>query len=353
MMNMTALIIILHIRKLQFEIIYKRRLLNMDYKSAGVDTGKGESFVAKIKAMMGPGGSAIGHFGGAIPLPTEGYRHPMLVTSIDGVGTKVKIAVQLGIYDTIGCDIVHHCVNDIACCGAKPLAFLDYLAMNDLDQDVATEILKGIIDSCQNLEITLAGGETAEMPGVYAKGELDLVGSIMGIVEADNFIDGSSIDLGDILIGIASNGLHTNGYSLARTVIAEAGHDYNFVPDELECSLGETLLAVHRCYLIEIKALSKKVEVKGLAHITGGGLEGNVSRIIPKGLKAEINWGTWDEPKIFELIRKWGSIEESAMHDAFNLGVGMVVIVPADQYLEALDIINTLQYQSWEIGKVG
>lgn len=324
----------------------------MDYKSAGVDTGKGESFVAKIKAMMGPDGSSIGHFGGAIPLPTEGYRNPLLITSIDGVGTKVKIAVKLGRFDSIGGDIVHHSVNDIACCGAKPLAFLDYLAMSDLDQDAATEILKGIIDSCQNLRITLAGGETAEMPGVYEAGELDLVGSIMGIVDADSYIDGSSIQEGDVLLGIASNGLHTNGYSLARKVIADSGHDYYYAPQELDCSLGEALLAVHRCYLTEIQTLMENVYVKGLAHITGGGLRGNVSRIIPKGLIADINWEAWAEPPIFDLIRSWGDIEQEAMRDAFNLGVGLVVAVSVDETEKALDIINGMEYEGWVIGSV-
>ena len=325
----------------------------MDYKSAGVDTSKGESFVAKIKAMIGPDGASIGHFGGAIQLPTEGYRNPLLVTSIDGVGTKVKIAVKLGKYDTIGSDIVHHSVNDIACCGAKPLAFLDYLAMSNLDQDVAMQILKGIIDSCQKLGIKLAGGETAEMPGVYRDGELDLVGSVIGIVDADNYIDGKNIRQGDVLLGIASNGLHTNGYSLARKVVAEAGFDFNHVPAELNRSLGEALLAFHRCYLPEIQALISSIDVKGLAHITGGGLAGNVSRIIPQGLKAQLNWGSWQEPPIFDLIRRWGNIGESAMREAFNLGVGLVVAVAEKDQGAALEIINDLQFAGWVIGRVG
>ena len=297
----------------------------MDYRSAGVDIDKGDRIVDRIKAMMGSSGARIGHFGGAIPFPVDRYRKPLLISSIDSVGTKVMIATAVGRHDSVGLDLVYHCINDIACCGAEPIAFLDYIAMGTMDEDIATAAVSGIIEACQRWDVLLVGGETAEMPGVYRAGEYDLVGVINGVVEESEFIDGKSISAGDVLIGFSSNGLHTNGYSLARKVLESVG--YNTYMPELDQTVGEALLAVHRCYLDEIRQLKSLGRIKGLAHITGGGLSGNIARIIPKGLRVELDWGNWSEPPIFSIIRRMGDVPEEDMRRAFNLGIGLVAVL--------------------------
>ncbi len=296
----------------------------MDYRSAGVDIDKGDRLVHRIKDMLGSAGKGLGHFGGAISFPADKYKQPLIISSIDGVGTKVKIAAAMGKYDTIGSDLVNHSINDIACCGAEPLAFLDYIAMSSLDVDVAADVIQGVVNACKQWDISLAGGENAEMPGVYCKGELDLVGSIFGVVDQSKYINGSTIKAGDVLVGFPSNGLHTNGYSLARSVVSAAGRSYDEYLPELETTIGEALLRIHYCYLGEIRTLLENFETKGLAHITGGGIPGNVSRIIPDGLTAGINWGTWDEPPIFDLLRRWGQTPEDDMQSTYNLGIGLI-----------------------------
>ncbi len=319
----------------------------MNYSTAGVDIKKGDRIVDRVKEMMGAAGAQIGHFGGAIPIPMGRYKEPLLVSSIDSVGTKVMVATAVGRHDSLGFDLVHHCINDIACCGAEPIAFLDYIAMSSLNEKVVTEAISGIIKACQRWDTTLVGGETAEMPGTYLKGEYDLVGSITGLVEKSEFIDGKSISAGDVLYGFASNGLHTNGYSLARKVCAPLG--YSTAPSELGERIGEALLRPHRCYLGEIREL-KTHNVKGLAHITGGGLMGNVSRIIPKGLTVDIDWGVWNEPSIFSLIRKVGEVPENGMREAFNLGIGLVAVL--DPNTTVMDKFPNDLLQPIRIGKV-
>lgn len=297
----------------------------MDYRTAGVDIDKGDRLVSRIKEMLGASGVQIGHFGGALPLPVDSYREPILVSSIDSVGTKVKIAVATGQHDTIGVDLVHHSINDIACCGAEPLGFMDYIAMGTLDEEVASRAIAGIIKACKEWNVQLTGGETAEMPGIYLPGEYDLVGTICGIVEKSEFIDGSNICAGDVLIGFPSNGLHTNGYSLARKILDPIGYDVTL--PELNGTIGSALLAEHRCYLDEIRQLKNRTVIKGLAHITGGGLMGNVSRIIPQNLSVNIEWGSWQEPPIFDVIRKEGQVPEDDMRRTFNLGVGLTAVL--------------------------
>jgi len=327
-------------------------VLAMDYRFAGVDIKKGDSLLSRIKAMMGASGERLGHFGGAIPLPVEKYRHPLLVSSIDGVGTKVKVAAAIGRFDTIGQDLVHHSINDIACCGAEPLAFLDYIAMHSLDVDIAADIVGGVVKACERWNVALAGGESAEMPGVYRSGELDLVGSIFGVVDQDDYIDGRDIVTGDVLIGFASNGLHTNGYSLARKVVESAGADYNDTPAGLEESIGNALLTIHRCYLKEISELRRKYSVKGLAHITGGGLPGNVARIIPNGMQADIQWDCWSEPSVFDLLRRWGNIPEDDMRTTFNLGIGLVAVLNHEMAEAALHSLPGELIQPVRIGAI-
>ncbi len=323
----------------------------MDYCSAGVDLSKGDLLVARIKSMMGASGARIGHFGGAIPIDTAGRPHPLLVSSIDGVGTKTKIAQALGRYGTIGQDLVHHCINDIACCGAEPIAFLDYIAMANMDVDVAAEVIGGCVKACDNWGVALAGGENAEMPGVYQPGELDLVGCIYGIVDESEYLDGRSIVKGDLLLGFSSNGLHTNGYSLARKVTEAAG-GFDFVPYGWDHSLGEGLLLIHRCYLPEIRWLKAHTRLKGLAHITGGGLVGNVPRIIPKGLRLKFNWGCWPMPRIFKFLQEKGNIPEDVMRSAFNLGIGLVAVMDPSTAQQALSNYPKKMLKPMVIGEV-
>ena len=302
----------------------------MDYRTAGVDVEQGDRLVARLKAMMGAAGARIGHFGGMIPIPVERYRKPLLVNSIDSVGTKVMVAVALGKYDGIGRDMLHHAINDIACCGAEPLAFMDYVAMPKLDETLFTGLLGSIVAACEEWKVPLVGGETCEMPGVYQAGEFDLVGAISGVVEADEVIDGRDIHEGDVIIGFASDGLHTNGFSLSRRVFEDAGLDYRAQVSELGCTLGEALLTVHYCYIREIRLLKSEFQVKGLAHITGGGLEGNSSRIMPQGLHPWFDWSCWPEPPIFGLIRRLGNVPEADMRRTFNLGIGLTAVLGPD-----------------------
>jgi len=273
--------------------------------------------------------SDIGFFGGLFEL--KGYDKPVLVSSSDGVGTKIKIACALGKHDTIGIDLVNHCVNDILTCGASPLFFQDYIAMAKLDHEVIVNIIEGMTLALKETGCALIGGETAEMPGLYPEGEYDLVGFIVGVVEKKNIKNGSTIKAGDTIIGLPSSGLHTNGYSLVRkifntdkdpSILSKAYH-------VLDRPLGETLLEPHICYYSMIKPLLGKI--KGLAHITGGGLPGNLPRTLPDGLAAKINKGSWKIPPLFSLIQQQGNIEEEEMYRVFNMGVGMAIVCdPSD-----------------------
>lgn len=297
----------------------------MDYRTAGVDVLRAERIVERVKRMMGEAGQRIGHFAGLAPLPVPG-RKWFLVTSIDGVGTKTRVAAALNRWEGLGRDLVHHSLNDLACTGAEPVSFVDYIAMARLDEEVGERILSGLVDACRGWNLPLVGGETAEMPGVYQPGEVDLVGAINGVVDEENLLDGRSATEGDILLGFASEGLHTNGFTLARRVLDDAGVNYGSYLDELGETVGEALLRVHYCYLNEIKALKSAGPVKGLAHITGGGLEGNTVRIVPKGLRPEFFWGKWDQPPVFGLIKRLGKVPEEDMRRTFNLGIGLVAI---------------------------
>jgi phosphoribosylformylglycinamidine cyclo-ligase len=269
----------------------------------------------------------------------KGYHAPVLVSSTDGVGTKLKIASLLGKNDTVGMDIVNHCVNDILCCGAEPLFFLDYIAMSKLVPEQIEAIISGIVHACREVSCSLIGGETAEMPGIYSQGNYDLVGFIVGVVEKKNILDNSSIAPHDVILGLPSSGLHTNGYSLVRKVF---GIDANpsclnkFYP-ELGKSLGEELLQVHRCYYPQLKpALSL---IKGIAHITGGGFVGNIPRILPEGVAAHLKKRSWDILPIFKLIQKEGAIKETEMYQVFNMGIGITIVCSPRQVAKIVSIL--------------
>ena len=304
----------------------------MDYRQAGVDIDAGNETVRRIKglarATFTPGVlSEIGSFGGLFRLDPKAAAEPVLVSSADGVGTKLKVAFLARRHDTIGADLVNHCVNDIAVQGAEPLFFLDYLATGRLAPDVAEQIITGVARGCRENGCALIGGETAEMPGFYADGEYDIAGFIVGLVDRGRIVDGRSIRPGDVLVGLPSVGLHTNGYSLARRVLFDmAGFTVDQVVPELGATVGEALLAPHVSYLKAIRALVAAGLAKGLAHITGGGITDNLPRVLPEGCGAEVRLGSWPMLPIFDLLQKIGQIPNDDMLRTFNMGVGLIVV---------------------------
>jgi len=317
----------------------------MDYKASGVDIDAGNEAVRRIRSLargtFTPGVlSDIGSFGGLFRLDRDRYQEPVLVSSADGVGTKLKVAFMTGRHRTVGADLVNHCVNDILVQGAEPLFFLDYLATGRLDPAVAEEVVGGIAGACRENACALLGGETAEMPGFYADGEYDIAGFIVGIVERSRVIDGRSIVPGDVLIGLPSVGLHTNGYSLARRVLFETmGWTADTVVPELGATVGDALLAPHRSYLPVVRPLLPSQLVKGLAHITGGGITENLPRVLPEGCGAEIDLGAWSVPALFRLLQERGQIPRDEMFRAFNMGIGLILVCAPS---ETERIIDTL-----------
>lgn len=326
------------------------------YKSSGVDIKVGENTVGRFKDYVKSTFNSnvltdIGHFGGMFRFDSDKYKEPVLVSSVDGVGTKLKVAIELGIHNTIGQDLVNHCVNDIAVCGAEPLFFLDYMAFGKLDEDTASEIVKGFSIACKENDCALIGGETAEMPGVYKERDYDLSGTIVGVVDKENILDGRNIQSGDLLIGFLSNGLHTNGYSLARKVLLEK-YSLNDHIELINKSLGEELLRVHKSYLKLIRELKTNVNVKGFSHITGGGIIGNTSRIIPEGLNIKILWGNWDTPPVFKLIQNTGNINSDEMRKVFNQGIGLIVVVPKEEEEMTLQVALAQKEHVIVVGEV-
>jgi phosphoribosylformylglycinamidine cyclo-ligase len=301
------------------------------YKAAGVDIEAGEDLVRRIKSRVRSTFTPnvltdIGAFGAFYRAKFDGMRRPVLVSSVDGVGTKLKIAFAMNRHSTVGQDLVNHCVNDILVCGAKPLYFMDYFATGKLSPLVAAEVIEGFVTACRQNRCSIIGGETAEMPGFYAEGEYDIAGTIVGVVDERRILRGQRVKAGDVLIALPSTGLHTNGYSLARTVLLEHYRlDRHFV--ELKGTLGDTLLTVHRSYFKAVYPFLSKFDIKGMSHITGGGIEGNTLRVVPQGLRLEIDWHSWERPFIFELIQKTGGVPEEDMRRTFNLGAGLVMIV--------------------------
>jgi phosphoribosylformylglycinamidine cyclo-ligase len=328
------------------------------YKDAGVDIDKADAFIDSIRTLVkstyrtGVIGE-IGAFGGMFHLGADRYRDPVLVSATDGVGTKIKIAVLMDRHDTIGIDLVAMCVNDIAVHGAKPLFFLDYLAVGQLSPGVATRIIEGITHGCRQARCSLIGGETAEMPGIYQPGEYDLAGFVVGVVERDQIIDGSDIAVGHRLIGLASSGLHANGYSLVRQVLFDR-HNYlvNDEIPELGGALGEELLKPTRIYVETVLNLLRDFPLSGICHITGGGLTDNVPRILPKSCQAVIQRQSWPVPPIFQFLQDKGNIPEAEMLRTFNNGIGLVVVVREEHVAEVLLRLQGLHEQGYVIGEI-
>ena len=326
------------------------------YKESGVDIDAGEELVRRIKKPIRSTFDKnvltdIGLFGSFYRAEFKGYKRPVLVSSVDGVGTKLKIAIELNTFDTVGQDLVNHCVNDILACGAMPLYFMDYYASGAMSVDAAEQVILGFVKACKENHCSLVGGETAEMPGVYADRDFDIAGMIVGVVDQKNIIDGKKIRKGDVLIGLRSTGLHTNGYSLARRVLqSEFSLNDHFA--ELGGTIGEALLKVHRSYLSCVRPLLPTHTVKGVSHITGGGIEGNTLRIMPKGLGLKIDWKSWDRPAIFKLIQKVGDVPEGDMRRTFNLGIGMILIVDQREIDSLLRTLWKLKEHPVVIGEV-
>lgn len=318
----------------------------MDYVSAGVDIEAAAKAKEKIRRLARTTFTAdalgdIGGFGGLFRLDTDRYREPVLVASTDGVGTKLKIAFATGRHDTVGYDLVSHCINDILVQGARPLFFLDYLAMGKLVPDVVEAVVSGIVRCCREFGVTLIGGETAEMPDFYPLGEYDLAGTIVGVVERQGIIDGTTLAPGDVLLGLGSTGLHTNGYSLARKIFFEKeGLTAGSPVAELGASVAELLLAPHRCYLPLVEPLLERRLVKAMAHITGGGLTDNIPRVLPPGTAARVRLGSWPLPPLFDYLRRKGSVSQAEMLRTFNVGIGMVVMVGREHQKEAVELLS-------------
>lgn len=327
------------------------------YRDAGVDIDAGEETVRRIKPLVRqtftPGVLAdIGAFGAFFELDLSGYRRPVLVSSVDGVGTKLKVAFRTDRHDTVGQDLVNHCVNDIAVCGARPLYFLDYYSTGKLSPDVAEQVVRGFTIACRENGCALIGGETAEMPDLYDAGEYDLAGTIVGIVEKDRILDGSRVREGDVLVGLPSTGLHTNGYSLARKVLF-AHYDVHDTPDALGGeTVGDALLRVHRSYLHAIGTLVEADLAHGFVHVTGGGIPGNTQRIVPEGLRFEVDYGAWHRPPLFDLIQQLGDVPEEDMRRTFNLGIGLIAVLPEAALADALALLERMGEKPVSLGRI-
>ncbi len=328
---------------------------SLSYRDAGVDIDAGTALVEKIKSTAKkttrPGVlSGLGGFGALFELPLDRYRQPVLVSGTDGVGTKLKLAIETGKHDTIGIDLVAMCVNDLIVQGAEPLFFLDYYASGKLDVDAAAEVIKGIGRGCELAGAALTGGETAEMPGMYQAGDYDVAGFCVGVVEKDQIIDGSKVAAGDALIGIASSGPHSNGYSLIRKIIEHCGAD--LAQPFGDSTLGETLLTPTRIYIKPLLALFKQIDVHALSHITGGGLLENLPRVMPEGTRAAIDCNTWPRPAIFDWLQQQGNVTAEEMHRTFNCGIGMVLCVATDDADQTIEQLQQLGEQAWQIGTI-
>ncbi|BCS53857.1 phosphoribosylformylglycinamidine cyclo-ligase [Geobacter sp. SVR] len=328
------------------------------YKDAGVDIAAGNSFVNMIKPLVKSTFrpevmTDLGGFGGLFSLNTSKYKNPVLVSGTDGVGTKLKIAFLADKHDTVGIDLVAMCVNDIIVQGAEPLFFLDYLATGHLLPEKAADIVKGIAEGCRQAGCALIGGETAEMPGFYQDGEYDIAGFTVGVADRDSIIDGSGIAVGNRLIGIASSGLHSNGYSLARKLVFERlGLSIDDTFPGTTHSVAEELLRPTRIYVRSILNLLKDFTINGIAHITGGGLLENIPRILPKGCCASIRLSSWQRPQLFDILRDAGNVELEEMYRTFNMGIGMVLAVAEHDAEDMIDRLHGLGEQAWVIGQI-
>ena len=333
-----------------------KKMSPVTYRSVGVDIAAGDRWTKRMKPTVRSTFSRrvlgdIGVFGAFFSAKFNEYKHPVLVSSIDGVGTKLKVAFLLNRHDTVGQDLVNHCVNDVMVCGARPLYFLDYFGTGKLRLKVVKQVIAGLVKSCRENGCSLVGGETAELPGLYEDGEYDLAGAVVGVVEKKRIIDGRKIRSGDILIGLPSTGLHTNGYSLARAVLLKR-FKLNRHVEEFGCTVGDELLKVHRSYLNSVMAIWDLYSIHALSHVTGGGIERNTRRILPKGLKLKVDWKSWDRPPVFKVIQHLGKVPENDMRRTFNLGVGLVMMVGKRDVDGVLRSLLRLRERPWVMGEI-
>jgi phosphoribosylformylglycinamidine cyclo-ligase len=331
----------------------------LSYRDAGVDIAAGNQLVEKIRSSVAstnrPGVmGSIGGFGGLFELPVDRYKNPVLVSGTDGVGTKLKLAIELNRHNTIGIDLVAMCVNDILVLGAEPLFFLDYYATGKLDTDVASNVVEGIAEGCRQSGAALIGGETAEMPGMYSTGDYDLAGFCVGVVEKQNIIDGSKVHEGDALIALASSGPHSNGYSLIRKIIELNNAELNSSYDNKNTgdSLGDALLAPTRIYVSSIHEVLKQVPVHAMAHITGGGLLENIPRVLPENTQAILDEKSWQLPEVFQWLKEKGNVDDMEMYRTFNCGIGMVIIVSNNDAEKTINAFNKAGENAWLLGQV-
>ncbi len=328
------------------------------YADAGVDLERASRAKQRIRYLAHKTFnknvlSEIGGFGGMFVLDKMKFKDPVLVSSVDGVGTKLKVAFEMNLHHTVGGDLVNHCVNDIAVQGAAPLFFMDYFATGKLDPEVAERVVTGIAEACKHNGCALIGGETAEMPGFYPQGEYDLAGFIVGAVEREKVLTGKKVEVGDVLIGLASNGLHTNGYSLARKLLFETAH---YSPEtyvnELKNKVGNELMRVHKSYWPVVRKLIDAEAVSAMAHITGGGITGNLPRVLPKGTAAVIEMGTWPGQPIFQHLQQLGSIPQDEMMRTFNMGIGMMLVVPPKKFKKVQTVLERAGEKGYTIGRI-
>ncbi|CCO23759.1 phosphoribosylformylglycinamidine cyclo-ligase [Maridesulfovibrio hydrothermalis] len=327
------------------------------YKAAGVDIDAANDFIGRIKGMVGSTFTKgvvtdIGGFGGLFKLDLTQMKEPVLVAGADGVGTKLKLAFAVDKHDTIGIDLVAMSVNDILVQGAKPLFFLDYFATGKLESGVAEEVIAGVVEGCKISECALLGGETAEMPGFYADGEYDLSGFCVGIVDNTKIVDGSTITIGDSIIGLESSGIHSNGYSLVRKIFDESGLKADDLLPGTDEKLGEALLKPTRIYVDAVRSLSRDIEIKGMVHVTGGGFYDNLPRVMPKQVTADINFGSWEVLPVFNWLKEQGNLSWPEMLQIFNTGIGYILVVAKDREEDVLNRLTGMKINSWKIGEI-
>ncbi len=328
------------------------------YADAGVDIDRANRTKKRIKYLAHKTFtrsvlSEIGGFGGLFAVDKQKWVDPILVSSVDGVGTKLKIAFEMDVHHTIGADLVNHCVNDIAVQGATPLFFMDYLATGKLEPEIAEKVVEGLAEACKHNGCALIGGETAEMPGFYADGEYDLAGFIVGAVERERIVSGKTVEPGDVILGLASNGLHTNGYSLARKLLFEVGkYTLDSYVNELKGKVGNELLRTHKSYWPAIKRLVDGECVSAMAHITGGGITENLPRVLPRGVAAVIEMGSWQVPPIFEHLQQLGNVPQDEMLRTFNMGLGMLLVVPSKKFKKAQTVLERAGEKAFTVGRI-
>jgi len=328
------------------------------YADAGVDIDRANRTKKRIKYLAHKTFtrsvlSEIGGFGGLFAVDKQKWLDPVLVSSVDGVGTKLKIAFEMDVHHTIGADLVNHCVNDIAVQGATPLFFMDYLATGRIEPEITEKVIEGLAEACKHNGCALIGGETAEMPGFYPDGEYDLAGFIVGAVERERIISGKTVEVGDVILGLASNGLHTNGYSLARKLLFEVGkYTLDSYVNELKGKVGNELLRTHKSYWPAIKRLVDGECVSAMAHITGGGITENLPRVLPRGVAAVIEMGSWQVPPIFEHLQQLGNVPQEEMLRTFNMGLGMLLVVPSKKFKKAQTVLERAGEKAFTVGRI-